>query len=595
MFGLLPVFDNSAAAASSAAHQAQMQQQQRALHAVQSLPLTTGMNMQQPQQQPAWLPYQLPPLPPQQQQQQQQLQAADIITVKTLPLGMRVGGMSPQQRLQLRTDLLNGRQERMQQLQQQQQQQGAAAAAVGEGEPAAKQPKTRLYGPAAAAAAAAPNAAGNAQLAADYQARVNREVQQLMRSRLVGEDEPAAKQAKTGMQNRHGQAIYAAQYQQQQQQQLSVHQVQMLQASLRQRQQEMAQQQLQQQQQLSASQVQVLQASLRLQQQVMAPQQQHASAPCIGLLAAAAAAAAAGRGTPQHEAMLDLPHAFGSSAAAAGSSDDNQTRVHRQMQELQHSRAAAATSARIQVSVPSLPGQAVLHDVALQQHQKQCSDNAMLERMLAEPALSAAFLAFRRSGSSAAPGSSAELEQMRADPALTAAVQAFVRNDDRAQREVEAIRNYLRCYSPGAPAGSPAGNGSHQALLLPTTAGTMQAALPLHAAAAAVEGTAVHPAALMPAEQAAAAAEGADVLPAAGLPLIAPAAAAAAPNAAGCAPLARAVLSAAAQQVLDIDAELLDIECELCEMCGVGVQTALDGIIAGAELLQQNGVNGWLE
>jgi hypothetical protein len=335
MFGLLPVFDNSAAAASSAAQQAPMQQQQRALHAVQSLPLTTGMNVQQPQQQQAWLPYQLRPLAPQ-QQQQQQLQAADIIPVKTLPLGMRVCGMSPQQRLQLRTDLLNGRQERMQQLQQQQQH-GAVAAAVGEGEPAAKQPKTGLYGP-AAAAAAAPNAAGNAQLAADYQARVNREVQQLMRSRLVGEGEPAAKQPKTGLQDRRGQANNAAQPQQQQQQ-LSASQVQMLQATLRKRQQELAQQQQQQ-------------------------QQQHGFAPRIRLLAPTAATA--GNGTLYQAPMLGLPHAFGSSAAAAGyapnqapipgllhhahlgglnssaaaaSREDYQARVNRQVQELMRSRA----------------------------------------------------------------------------------------------------------------------------------------------------------------------------------------------------------------------------------------------------------------
>jgi hypothetical protein len=334
MLGLLHGTGNSAAAASSAAQQAVMQQ---------------------PQQQPALLPHQLPPLPQQAAMQQQQvqpqlqLQALNIIPVKSLPLGMRVGGMSPQQRLQLRTELLNGRPERMQQLQLQQQQE-ATAAAVGEGEPAAKQPKT-------------------------------------------------------GLQDRHGRAINAAQPQQQQQQQQ------------------------QQKQLLSVSQVEMLQASLRLQQHEMAPQQQHGSAPCIGLLAAAAAAA--GCGAPQHVAMLGLPHAFGSSPAAAGSSDDNQTRVHRQMQELQHSRAAAATSARIHVSVPSLPGQAVLHDVALQQ-QQQCSDNALLQRAPAEQALSAAFQAFRRNGSSAAPGSSAELKEMRADPVLTEGVQAFVRNDDRA-------------------------------------------------------------------------------------------------------------------------------------------------------------------
>jgi hypothetical protein len=120
-------------------------------------------------------------------------------------------------------------------------------------------------------------------------------------------------------------------------------------------------------------------------------------------------------------------------------------------------------------------------------------------------------------------------------------------------------------YGAGLLGGDSAETGSDQALLLlAETAGAMQANSPRHAAAAAVDDVDVHPGAVVPAEHAAAAAavNAVNVHPAAVLPVMGrPAAAAEAPDAAGNAPLAShdAVLSAAAQQVLDYEAELQEM------------------------------------
>jgi hypothetical protein len=206
---------------------------------------------------------------------------------------------------------------------------------------------------------------------------VNRQLQELMDSRAVGEGEPAAKQPKTDLQNRHGQTNKKAQQQ----------------------------------------------------------QQRHASAPRIGLLAAAAA----GNGTPQQVAMLGLPHAFGSSAAAAGdapnqapmpgllhhadlgglgssaaaaSRGDYQARVNRELQELMDSRAAPGSSSAATCS-------------ALQFAQQ-------VTRIMVQPGYgeedggsAPASLGSEPSSSVAAPSSSATLARMRADPALNARLQAY--------------------------------------------------------------------------------------------------------------------------------------------------------------------------